>query len=75
MKFTANAAIAVMRNDQQNPRLLIIAPVARHQINPPTPLPAEARPLAKDLRFVNHWEMTPEAARNWKPDPHPNRAP
>jgi hypothetical protein len=44
MKYNENATMAVVRNDRRKPRVLIMAPVAKHHINPPTPLPAEAMP-------------------------------
>ena len=54
MMFTENVTDAVIRNDQNSPRDLSIALVAKHHITPPTPLPEDERVLAKLLLVMNH---------------------
>ena len=75
MTFTVKATIAVIRNDQLRPRCFIIAPVARHQIIPPMPLPEEATELANALRRVNHCGTIPDPPVNINPLPKPKRIP
>jgi hypothetical protein len=70
-----NVTIAVILNDQFRPTGLIIAPVAKLQIRPLSPPPADAMPFARPLRRVNHCETIPAAPIYWNPHPHPKSAP